>query len=382
MQTASHEPMPRFVAIEGLRAWLVWAVVLSHVDQSLGLETLGAPWAWPFRAGEAAVLVFIVISGFVITGLIVDKQESYGQYILRRAFRIFPAYWIAYVAALFTLPLAIEALAYLPWDSGYADVLHGWTTTMAAHPTGQLLLHFTLFQGVVPDSVWPLTGTAVLGPAWSLTLEWQFYLVAPALVWLLARPGGRGPLIAAAALLALATWNHVFGVFNMPTFLPGMLFMFMIGMASRLGFSAMQRAPLAPALALGALAMGVLFKELLWLGVWLAVYLYLINEDRWRAQRSSFARLADWALRSRWATFLGARSYSVYVVHLPIIQLLTWLIAPRWSFSQTEWFFVLSAVTLPVTFVVSGVLYELVERPLIKLGARLAQPRPRPAPAS
>ena len=40
-------------------------------------------------------------------------------------------------------------------------------------------LHLTLLHGVVPEKLLPSSATAFLGPAWSLSLEWQFYLIAP-----------------------------------------------------------------------------------------------------------------------------------------------------------------------------------------------------------
>src|SRR5262249_46231612 len=107
--------MPRFAAIEGLRAWLAWSVVFSHIAQSLGAAMHGGHAEWFERFGGSAVLVFIAISGFVITGLVLDKHETWPRYILRRAFRIFPAYWIAYAGALVALPLGIAALSNLSW---------------------------------------------------------------------------------------------------------------------------------------------------------------------------------------------------------------------------------------------------------------------------
>ena len=85
----------------------------------------------------------------------------------------------------------------------YDELLHGWQATMRDHGATEVALHAVLLQGVVPDSIIPYSASAVLGPAWSLTLEWQFYLVAPAFVWLVARDTGRMAFTLAVAALAL-----------------------------------------------------------------------------------------------------------------------------------------------------------------------------------
>ena len=379
--------MPRFSAIEGMRAWLAWGVVLSHIDQSLGLdELLGGHWIWASRAGEG-VFVFIVISGFVITHLVLDKQEPYPRYLLRRAFRIFPAYWIGYAIALAALPYAVASLAHLPWVANPAykwdDLIHNWADTMAHNGWQQISLHALLLQGLVPENVLPFSATAVLGPAWSLTLEWQFYLVAPAMIWAMASKRWR----LAAVITILAAYvlfrANVFGEHMMPSFLPGAAYMFMIGIACRLGFRQAQQMALPPDAALGCLIVGVVFPDLLWLAVWIALYIFLLNGERWRVTPSFTANAFRAALESRAAQYLGARSYSVYILHLPILQLLTWAIVSRGAFTQLQLFGILLISTVAAVLIASDILYRLVERPMIKLGARLAgASSPRPAPTS
>lgn len=375
--------MPRFTAIEGLRAWLAWAVVFSHIGQCVGIDMLGGHWVWFARAGETAVLVFIAISGFVISGLVLDKREPWPRYITRRAFRIFPAYWIAFAAALLTLPLAISAIQSTPWANdpayGWDNLMRGWAETIRAHTGAQLALHLTLLQGLVPDSVWPMTGTAVLGPAWSLTLEWQFYLVAPTLVWLMLQPRWRFPTVLATVLLASAFHEGVFGQFNLPTFLPGAAFIFIIGIGCRISFEEMKRASIGPEAALLCLFAGLLYADALWLALWLIVYGFLLNAERWNT--SLIGRILHWMLQSKPAQYFGARSYSVYLIHLPILQLATWAIVTRMPVTQTQLTLLLILVVTPLVLIASELLYRFVERPMILLGARFAGAARRAAPA-
>jgi peptidoglycan/LPS O-acetylase OafA/YrhL len=376
--------MPRFAAIEGLRAWLAWAVVVSHISQITGLSMHGGHGAWLDRFGHTGVMVFIVISGFVITGLVVDRKEPWPRYIIRRAFRIFPAYWVAILAALATLPLAIAVMGVTPWqaDPAYTfdEILVGWRDTIGAHPIAQAVLHAVLIQGVVPDSIWPSTSNAVLGPAWSLTLEWQFYLVAPALVWLLAGRRWRIRTVLAIAVLGFATMHGVFGTYWLPTFFPGAAYIFLIGIACRLGFERMKATVVGPEVALAALGVGFILQDFLWLGVWAAIYLFLLHGDAWKEQANGRPVAAGISalVASRPAQYFGARSYSVYLIHLPILELAAWAVLTQRAMSQTELFWALAVTVIPATLLVSELLYRFVERPMIALGARLASSPAKP----
>ena len=382
--------MPRFAAIEGVRAWLAWAVVVSHIAQVLGLGLHGGHEVWLGYAGEAGVMTFIAISGFVIAGLVVDKNEPWPRYITRRAFRIFPAYWVAYAAAFLALPLAISALAHVPAllaDPAYNfdEILHGWQTAVADRPIEQIGLHVALLQGVVPDSLWPYSSTAVLGPAWSLTLEWQFYLIAPAFVWLVARDSSRMAITLVVAALAVAFHMGLFGHYDLPSFLPGAGYIFLIGIASRLNFERLKSAPVGPEIVPVALAIGILFPGVMFLAVWLCVLAYLARREAWAASPSGrrFASVMDALFASPVAQWFGARSYAVYLVHFPIIMALSLPILRDVQGGTGQLFLAFIGAVIPLTLLASELMHRLVERPFIALGARLARGAPRtPMPAA
>ena len=95
--------MKKFAAIEGLRGWLAWTVVLCHFAPITNMEKgLGRHLVW---AGLYAVLVFIIISGFVITHLVTERSEPYRDYLLRRFMRIFPLFAVTCVIGFFTTNL-------------------------------------------------------------------------------------------------------------------------------------------------------------------------------------------------------------------------------------------------------------------------------------
>ena len=152
-------PSRRLPSLDGIRGVAILLVLLSHVEMTA--DPTAAEWI--ARLGDFGVKIFFVLSGFLITTLLADEfrktgRIAIGRFVIRRAFRIFPA---AYV-----FMLAIIAAAELGWlELQPRDALHALTYTM----------NFAAAPGW-----W-------LGHLWSLSIEEQFYLVWP-LVLSLSRP--------------------------------------------------------------------------------------------------------------------------------------------------------------------------------------------------
>jgi peptidoglycan/LPS O-acetylase OafA/YrhL len=150
--------------IQGLRALAVLLVVLDHAR-------IG-----PFHGGFIGVDVFFVISGFLITGLLVSEAERTGRVSLlgfyaRRARRILPAATVVIVA---TVLVAVYFLSAVEANGAIEDAL--WATFFAAN--FKLARDGTdYFQNDTPPSP--------LQHYWSLAVEEQFYVVWPLLVLLL-----------------------------------------------------------------------------------------------------------------------------------------------------------------------------------------------------
>lgn len=145
-------------SLDGLRAVSVLLVLFAHAAETRGFPDLG--WArWiPERCGELGVKVFFVISGFLITSLLVRELETTGgislrDFYLRRAFRIFPVYYF-YLAIAFTLP-ALGAASLRPHDAFFS---------------------LTYLMNYHYDRAWNV------GHGWSLSVEEQFYLLWPAVM--------------------------------------------------------------------------------------------------------------------------------------------------------------------------------------------------------
>jgi len=150
--------------IQGLRALAVLLVILDHAE-------IG-----PFHGGFIGVDVFFVISGFLITGLLVSEAERTGRasllgFYARRARRILPAATLVIVA---TVAASIYLLSGVEAEGAIKDAV--WATFFAAN--FKLARDGTdYFQNDTPPSP--------LQHYWSLAVEEQFYLVWPLLVLLL-----------------------------------------------------------------------------------------------------------------------------------------------------------------------------------------------------
>ncbi|MGK8208112.1 acyltransferase family protein [Burkholderia cenocepacia] len=161
---------PRVKQLTGLRAVAVTMVVVGHAEHVLPGGYRG--WFAPLRLiadGRLGVLIFFVLSGFLITNVLRAELARTGgialtSFYVRRALRIWPACY-AYLATVAVLAVAgcldVDRRQWL-----YA-ALHLWNYSAWFGLTGDNALH--------PDGAW------YLGHFWSLALEEQFYWFWPLL---------------------------------------------------------------------------------------------------------------------------------------------------------------------------------------------------------
>ncbi|MET1113202.1 MAG: acyltransferase family protein [Allosphingosinicella sp.] len=170
--------------INGLRAIAVVAVLGFHFEVA------------PFGGGFVGVDIFLVISGYLMTGIILGRLErgtfSVAGFYLDRARRIVPA-----LAILLAATLAAGAWFLLPDEYGLLARQAGSSALFVSN-----FLHWRETGYFDPgiDQKWLLH-------SWTLSLEWQFYLLYPLILPLIVRlfrPARQRILLAAAALLSLA----------------------------------------------------------------------------------------------------------------------------------------------------------------------------------
>jgi peptidoglycan/LPS O-acetylase OafA/YrhL len=134
-----------------------------------------------FDWGWVGVDLFFVLSGFLITGILYDTLRSehfFKNFYIRRVLRIFPLFYGVWIAALLLTPvLHIAWNRYNAALAGYFGNLFYLGAYRHLHPNPGLLLLPPRHPGGEPRSI-------VVGAFWSLCVEEQFYLVWPAVVWL------------------------------------------------------------------------------------------------------------------------------------------------------------------------------------------------------
>jgi peptidoglycan/LPS O-acetylase OafA/YrhL len=176
-------------ALDGLRALAVGAVVLYH---------LSLPWA---RGGFLGVDLFFVLSGFLITSLLLEERSESGRIDMvafwrRRARRLLPALYLMLIVVCLW-PLVTNLLGIYAWSSVNLGTLRDYGISSVFYVTNWVVIrsghsYFELFALPTP-----------LSHTWSLAIEEQFYIFWPLVTMLLLWRGvasdrrWRGALICA-----------------------------------------------------------------------------------------------------------------------------------------------------------------------------------------
>jgi peptidoglycan/LPS O-acetylase OafA/YrhL len=364
--------------IEGLRGYLALWVLVCHVLWASAYEATDFSIVGQLiREGRYAVQIFLILSGFVIFFLLDHQKESYGQFIVRRFFRLYPLFLLMFV-------IAIPVSRVLLWDhvnatqffapdraAGLSARIDSWWDNIHWHS----FLHLTMLHGLVPESILPGAPGAFLEPAWSISLEWQFYLIAPVAFALAcsARPSRRLLLCAAVAGIFLARpfWPKVqFGAalpFHLEYLFLGGASYFLYRHCGDKKLSDITF-PVACCVAFFIARAGPRSLNLGPICLWI-VFLGLLLENR----SSLSARFLSPLFNSPWAQYLGSISYSIYLSHFLVLACAQYVllnVAP--GFTQPQHFWALLVLTFTGTLLVSAFLYAYVELPGMRLGRRLA----------
>ncbi len=162
----------RIPALDGLRGIAIIIVVIHHFQSDLMLPgTL--MWKLLQRipsAGWFGVDIFFVLSGFLITSILLDEGIDWKRFYRNRAFRILPAFLVVFIAVLGFVPRPA------PW----------------------VILAYLFFLGNF--TILGFNEIDPLNHIWSLSVEEQFYLVWPQVAWRLSRPAILKIAISLAAL--------------------------------------------------------------------------------------------------------------------------------------------------------------------------------------
>jgi peptidoglycan/LPS O-acetylase OafA/YrhL len=365
--------LKRFDEIEGLRGWLAWAVVLCHLAYISNVYALGAG-IYLRGLGNPAVLTFVIISGFVITHLLLEKPEPYPTYLTRRFFRIFPVFIVTCIAGYFTNDLQVAVLSHVSYDASQTQhSLQAIAASNHQHFWGHLVAHLAMLHGIISNNWLPSSQYALNSPAWSLSLEWQFYLIAPPLIGAIKNVRLLPWLILAAMAGEALYAFGLFGSFEQRSLLFGSAGYFALGIGSRFLLQSEKiKLPRPEYVALIAILVALISsEEALPLLIWLFIF-SIVGTERTSTTSTPFYAVSGALLKSRAALYFGSRSYSIYLCHLPLIAVCHYAFAAIFpNASSLNTFLGLGAMVIPSTVISADLLYRTIERRGMILGARL-----------
>ena len=331
------------------------------------------PWLGSLRAGYVGVTIFFVLSGFLITHLLVQefvtsRRIGLGAFYTRRAVRLLPALLLCVV-----ILVAISVSLHFPRHE----------IVVAALAVGAYIFNFVAEHRPISQ---PL-GVSGWGHLWSLSVEEQFYLVVPIVLLVLLRRfsqrtvmwsltvgavavsawrthlwwGGasffrlylmtdtRVDALLIGAALALAMRNYP-AVVRTAARHPEVLLVGIVSLIVLADFGSSAEPDGSPGWLLGP---GMLVVSLISASLIIVAVSVRVDDGR-------LARL----LNNKIVSALGRRSYGIYLYHYPI---LTWV-----SHHRGGWL-----LSLALTLAVAEISYRLVEQPLLKRAPRWSR---RPAP--
>ena len=305
-----------YVAIGHCR-WLLWgghATWLSSPHQSW--EAAPAFASAAFRYGREAVMVFFVLSGFFIhyqAARAQSRRLNPAQFYRRRWHRLAPPYFFA-----LAVTLALDAVGRTLWPALYQS------------QTGDALLDDTFALGgysaaavgpavvLLPSSLGRDFGSN--GPLWSLAFEAVYYVVYPAWLWIRRRSAAAAfglipVLCVASALLPPAGFLSSVSL-HYPIWLAGAVIAERLAAAGTSSRQAWVGAAMFLGGALLYVSVGNVFSAVLSALLFGSGVVML------------FAATSLPATMLTAAEFLGIRSYTIYIVHFPLLALLSaWVIA-------------------------------------------------------
>jgi len=371
---------PRFPALDGVRALAILLVIphnLNLITEPVGV--FAHVLVSYLDRGWIGVQLFFVLSGFLITGILLDTRgapDYLRSFFVRRALRILPLYYALLIFVFVILSAAALLPPSLPRSAGtelsYWLFFANWYAPL--HPGHGSMTHL-----------------------WSLSVEEQFYLVWPLLVW---RRNARELLLlcVSIALLSLCIralmWYagapteaiYQFSITRMDALALGgaaaaalrlpqvpeqialrrriwfaaAVALLAIGAALTGGYAT----PDAPTMSFGYSLLAIVFS--------LLVLLAACADDSQRQAWVAFLRLS-------WLRRIGKYSYAMYLLHVPLHLLLGARLLQALGLDRS------TSVTVNVAYLLLGVAlsylaaaasYRLIELPFLKLKDRFA-PSPR-----
>ena len=316
--------------LDGLRGLASLYVVLVHVEPSMG-EQLPLHWFFFVRMmkyGAFSVISFIVLSGYVLMLPVARSKDGYLpgsliDFIKRRSQRILPPYYIALFICLLigAIVFICEQFTTFQWNkvagTGPFDPKFSWIDVLS-----HLLLVHNLSE---------TTYLTINPPMWTIATEWQMYFLFPLFLLPLWRRFGLFKLVIITFTIGLAPLYLLNGFLEQAN--PWFLGIFCLGMAAAdIGFSQKPNlVAIKNSLPWGWLSF--IFTVLALITEWrqLGLHIWINQSFAGLAFACLFIALTKSIVEGKqpslmlrilqhpWAIALGTFSYSLYLIHGPVL---------------------------------------------------------------
>lgn len=373
---------PHWPALDGLRGTAILAVLACHYAALLPKGPNGQAIAGVLDIGWAGVDLFFVLSGFLITGILVDAREAqhyFRNFYARRILRIFPLYY-GFLALIVLLLLLVRLVPQIPHDG-----------LEALWPPQPWLWTYTANFWIGWPRQWSVPMEAI-APLWSLSVEEQFYLIWPLVVFTFSR---RKLIwiclgIMAGALLVRLVFTRLgaswFAVYTWtPTRADSLAAGGLLALLIRrqAGGQSLRKMSYYAGAAAGLLLLAVFPGFDMPHHPWRTDLLYTVLAVL-------FAALLFWAIdpgslfgvpkrfyEIRGLRLIGRYSYGIYILHLPLMYLSRWALT-RWGWynpAGTTWTSAFELVALNIALVsgVAWISFNAYEKRFLRLKRHFAE---------
>jgi peptidoglycan/LPS O-acetylase OafA/YrhL len=327
---------PRYGALDGLRGVASFYVCIYHIGAVSGYLP------GPLRHGWRAVVVFFVLSGFVLALPMIRAggvlAGGIWRYAKRRAVRILPPYY--------------AALAFSAWAAYWVRDELPYRSVVLPIDGATLASHLGLYHNLRGDWI------DKINPAhWSIAFEWQFYFLLPLVFLPIWRRVGSAALCGVPLVLAVAS-----ALSPLQQGLAASTYSFCAGIAAAGVVTRAESARRILGLLAYSLGLALLSRTIFNPGYALtvsgsAIAIVLLCHHP--------GSLPARALAGGPLQRLGNMSYSLYLIHYPVIALFYPLVGSRRG-QPASCFAALAALAVPTCLAFGWLFYRLFERPAVE----------------
>jgi peptidoglycan/LPS O-acetylase OafA/YrhL len=209
MISPRNTPSIYFSGFDGVRAIAAFSVIIHHIEQNKQLYGYANGWHWPivYQMGRLGVALFFVLSGFLITYLLLTELDrtktiDIPKFYVRRILRIWPLYFFIILLGFFVFP-RVNLL------SAFPEIISN---------DGSFWQRAVICLLFLPNVAFAFFGNmAFCSHTWSIGVEEQFYLIWP---WLIRAKKTSKTLITIGLILAIITLVIAYFWQTAPTFRP------------------------------------------------------------------------------------------------------------------------------------------------------------------